>query len=75
MELKSGGHSGDALDLNANPYNSLMDDDLMGTLETPLLRHGNPVTEIKPDIRFYYIILIIGVIQCIVIISIKNKLR
>ena len=52
-----------------------MDDDLMGTLETPLLRHGNPVTEIKPDIRFYYIILIIGVIQCIVIISIKNKLR
>jgi hypothetical protein len=52
-----------------------MDDDLMGTLETPLLRRGSPVTEIKPDFTFYYIILIIGVIQCIFMISIKNKLR
>jgi len=65
----------DALDLNANPCNSLMDDDLMGTLETPLLRHGNPVTEIKADFTLYYIILIIGILQCMVMISIKNKLR
>jgi hypothetical protein len=52
-----------------------MDDDLMGTLETPLLRRGTPVTEIKPDFTLYYIILIIGILQCMVMISIKNKLR
>jgi hypothetical protein len=47
----------------------------MGTLETPLLRRGTPVTEIKADFTFYYIILIIGILQCMVMISIKNKLR
>ena len=47
----------------------------MGTLETPLLRNGTPLKEIKPDFTFYYIILIIGIIQCMVMISIKNKLR
>ena len=52
-----------------------MDDDLMGTLETPLLRHGRPITEIKTDFTIYYIILIIGILQCIVMISIKYKLR
>ena len=52
-----------------------MEDDLMCTLETPLLRHGSPVTEIKADFTFYYLILIIGILQCIIMISIKNKLR
>lgn len=52
-----------------------MDDDLMGTLETPLLRRGSPVTEIKPDFTIYYFILIIGLLQCIFMCSIKNKIR